>query len=217
MRYAAILLACLMTAPVIAEDAVPAPVQEGANLKFDAVGHSFTLPLPDWLTSAERLSPDVLGLVETNAYADPNQAFVEFFPKGQSIENYSTTYAARITREAGRSLDDYRRATIFGYSQSCKPEATGVFTFGETTDDFFPALGFICGAFRDDIDTLRGQGQVMVSVFMKTDVGIAMVYQEWRGPAFNPSDPATWPVSGDAYQARADELKAASTVAASAD
>src|SRR5688572_28086236 len=98
MRCTAILIAFLMTAPVAAQDAAPAPIQEGANLRFDAAGHSFTLPLPDWLSSADRLAPDVLGLVETNAYADPNQAFVEFFPKGQSIENYSTTYAARIKR-----------------------------------------------------------------------------------------------------------------------
>src|SRR5690606_16574615 len=96
--------------------------QEGSSLRFEAAGHRITLPFPDWLTAAERLAPDVVALVESNTYSDPKQAFVEFFPRGQSLENYETTYAARITREPGRSLEDYRRTTIFGYSQGCKPE-----------------------------------------------------------------------------------------------
>ena len=32
--------------------------------------------------------------------------------------------------------------------------------------------------------------------------------QEWRGKAFNPGDPKTWPVATDVVQARANELKA---------
>lgn len=202
----------LCAAPLAAQDrpgTPPAPItQEGSSLHFDAAGHRFTVPAPDWLTAAERLSPDVMGLIESNYYSDPMQAFVEFFPKGQSLEDWRTTYAARITLEPGRSLEDYRRASIFGYSQACKPEATGVFYFGEETPDFFPALGFVCGAYRDDIEALRGQGEIMVSVFRKTDAGVAVVYQEWKGPAFDPSDPATWPVTTAALQARADQLQA---------
>lgn len=29
----------------------------------------------------------------------------------------------------------------------------------------------------------------MVPVFRKTDAGVAVVYEEWKGPAFDPSDP----------------------------
>jgi hypothetical protein len=206
----AFLVAGLMAAsPVTYAQEDSAPVtQDGASLNFDAVGHRFSVPLPDWLTPAERLSPDVIGLVEHNTYADPMQAFVEFFPKGQSLEHWSTTYVARVTKEAGRTLADYRSATVYGYSKTCKPEAMGVFYFGEETPDFFPALGFVCGAYLDNIASLRGQGEIMVSVFRKTDSGIAVVYQEWKGPAFDPSNPATWPVSRENLQARADQLQA---------
>jgi len=182
--------------------------QEGSSLRFEAAGHRITLPFPDWLTAAERLAPDVVALVESNTYSDPKQAFVEFFPRGQSLENYETTYAARITREPGRSLEDYRRTTIFGYSQGCKPEATGMFTFGEDSETFFPALAFICGAYLDSVSGFEGLGAVMVSVFRKTDAGIAVIYQEWRGPAFYPYDPAGWPVSAETFQARAEEIQA---------
>lgn len=209
---AALLSTALVVAPLAAlaePSKSPAPItQEGGSFHFDAAGHRFSVPFPDWLTAAERLSPDVMGLIESNYYSGPLQAFVEFFPKGQSIDNWRTTYAARITLESGRSLEDYRRASIFGYSQACKPEVTGVFYFGEETADFFPALGFVCGAYRDDIEALKGQGEVMVSVFRKTDAGVAVVYQEWKGPAFDPSNPTTWPVTTEVLQARADQLQA---------
>lgn len=196
-----------MMAPGAASDE-PTVTQEGASFNFDAAGHRFTVPLPDWLSAAERLNTDVIGLVELNTFADAKQAFVEFFPKGQTYDKWTTTYAARVTLDSERTLDDYRKATVFGYSKTCKPEATGVFYFGEETPDFFPALGFVCGAYLDDIKTLRGQGEIMVSVFRKTDAGVAVVYQEWKGPAFDPSNPETWPVTRENLQARADELQA---------
>jgi hypothetical protein len=203
--------ASLAAAPIGAQSDNPtglAVVQDGSVFHFDAVGHRATMPLPDWLTAQERLNTDVASLVEANYFDDGKQAFVEFFPKGQSLENWTTTYSARITAEPGRSLEDYRRATIFGYSRACQPDATGMFMFGEETPDFFPALAFICGAYLDTIPDLKGMGEVMVSVFRKTDAGIAVIYQEWRGPAFNPYDPTGWPVSAEAFQARADELQA---------
>lgn len=203
----AALALAVVTAPATAEEAPGTRLgRDGVNLVFEALGHRFTLPTPDWLTPAERLSPELETLVEHNGYADGAQAFVEFFPKGQSIDNWTTTFAARLTLQPGRSLDDYRRATIYGYSQICKPEATGFFNFGEESKVFFPALGMVCGAYNDN-GKLRGQGQVMVAVFRKTETGIAMIYQEWKGPAFDPSTPSTWPVDGAAFQARAEELQ----------
>lgn len=205
MRTLLFALALLAAVPALAQDA-PKLDRNGVNLSLTALGHRFVLPTPDWLTPAERLSPDLLKLVESNTYGDATQAFVEFFPKGESVDNWTTTYAARLTLQPGRSLDDYRRATMYGYSQICKDEALGFFNFGEETDTFFPALGMACGAYKDN-GNLRGLGEVMVAVFRKTDTGIAMVYQEWKGRAFNPSEPGTWPVSAEAFQARAKELQ----------
>jgi hypothetical protein len=183
-------------------------IQEGTSLHFDALGHRITMPFPDWLVGAELLSPDVVSLVEANYFGDPAQAFVEFFPKGESVHSFTTTYSARMTIQPGRSLADYRQATIVGYSSTCKPEATGAFLFGEETPDFFPALAFICGAYLDSIPGLKGLGEVMVSVFRKTDQGVAVIYQEWRGPAFNPYEPAGWPISPELLEARANQLQA---------
>jgi hypothetical protein len=185
----------------------PSVTQDGASFNLDAIGHRFQVPLPDWLTAAERLNADVIALVEHNTYADPKQAFVEFFPAGQTFDKWTTTYAARITLDAERSLADYRDASIMGYSKSCTPELAGSFTLGEEAGDFFPALVFVCGAYLDSIASLRGQGEVMLSVFRKTGKGVAVVYQEWKGTAFDPSNPETWPVSRESLEARAEELQ----------
>lgn len=206
MRTLLLALALGLAAPALAQDTAPTIGRDGVNLTFSALGHRFILPTPDWLSPTERLAPDILPLVESNTYGDASQAFVEFFPKGQSIDNWTRTYAARLTLNPGRSLDDYRRATMFGYSQICKEDAIGFFNFGEETDTFFPALGMVCGAYKDN-GKLQGLGEVMVAVFRKTDNGVAMVYDEWKGPAFNPSDPKTWPVDAATYQARAKELQ----------
>lgn len=199
-----------LTAPVAAQDI--AVTQDGAHINLDAVGHRFSVPLPDWLTAAERLSQDVMGLVESNTYADPQQAFVEFFPKGETVEKWTTTYAARVTLDKQRPLADYRDASIAGYSKTCNPDLTGSFMMGKEEGDVFPPLVFVCGAYLDSIAKLRGQGEVMLSVFRKTPAGVAVVYQEWRGNAFDPSNPETWPVSRAALEARATELQTSATL-----
>lgn len=206
---AALVSALALTAPAWAQTAGEAPLIEAGNaLVLDAAGHSLSLPLPDWLTAAERLSGNIRPLVETSFVSDDNQALLEIYPKGETRDDWDTLYGARITRETGRPLTDYRSAVMYGYSQTCKPELTGFFQFGEDAGDQPAALGFVCGAFLDRLDGYAGEGEVMVMTFRKTEAGVAIAYQEWRGPAFDPSDPATWPVTTEALQARADQLQA---------
>lgn len=208
-RTALALAAALLTLPALAQTQSEAPLSEVGNaLVLDAAGHSFSLPLPDWLTPAERLSGAVRPLVETTFVSDANQALLEVYPKGETRDDWATLYGARITLEAGRPLTDYRSAVMYGYSQTCKPELTGFFQFGDDEGDTLAPLGFVCGAFLDRLDGYAGEGEVMVMAFRKTDKGVGIVYQEWRGSAFDPSDPETWPVSTEVLQARADQLQA---------
>ncbi len=214
MRTLLLALALTLATPALAEDATLG--RDGVNLTFSALGHRFVLPTPDWLTPTARLSPDVLPLVESNIYGDAAQAFVEFFPRGENADSWTQTYAARLTLNPARSLDDYRRATMYGYRQVCRDDAIGFFNFGEETDTFFPALGMVCGAYRDT-GALKGQGELMVAVFRKTDTGVAMIYEEWKGRAFDPSNPGTWPVDAETFKARAQELQDTVTLETIAD
>jgi hypothetical protein len=207
MLAAFLLLAGLV--PVAAQVVTEAPlVEEGNALVLTTVGHQFSLPLPDWLTPAERLSGNVAPLIETSFRSDPSQALLEIYPKGQSPEQWTTLYGARITLEASRPLADYRSAVMYGYSQTCNPKLSGFFQFGEDNGDDLAALGYVCGAYLDRLAGYEGQGEVMVMAFSKTEKGVAIAYQEWRGPIFDPSDPTTWPVSTDVLKARAEQLQA---------
>lgn len=194
--------------PVFAQVVTEAPlVEEGNALVLTTIGHQFTLPLPDWLTPAERLSGNVQPLVETSFRADPTQALLEIYPKGETPEQWTTLYGARITLEASRPLADYRSAVMYGYSQTCNPKLSGFFQFGEDDGETLAALGYVCGAYLDRLEGYQGQGEVMVMAFSKTEKGVAIAYQEWRGPLFDPSKPETWPVSTDMLKARAEQLQ----------
>nr|WP_295885596.1 hypothetical protein [uncultured Devosia sp.] len=207
MLAAFLLLAGL--APAFAQVVTEAPlVEEGNALVLTSVGHKFTLPLPDWLTPAERLSGNVLPLIETSFRSDPTQALLEIYPEGQTSEQWTTLYGARITLEASRPLTDYRSAVMYGYSQTCNPKLSGFFQFGEDNGDDLAALGYVCGAYLDRLAGYEGQGEVMVMAFSKTEKGVAIAYQEWRGTLFDPSKPETWPVSTEVLKARAEQLQA---------
>ena len=204
----------LASAPAMAQVISEPPVTEVGNaLVLDSIGHSFSLPLPDWLSSAERLSGNVLPLVDATFRSDENQALLEIYPKGETQALWKTLYGARITLEAGRPLTDYRSAVMYGYSQTCKPELTGFFQFGEDDGENLAPLGFVCGAYLDRLTGYAGQGEVMVMSFRKSAAGVAIVYQEWRGEAFDPSKPETWPVATDVVEARAAQLQAEAALA----
>jgi hypothetical protein len=206
---AALLVSSTLAAPALGQAIrSEAPLtEEGNALVLDTLGHKFSLPLPDWLSSADRLSGNVVPMVDTTFRADEAQALLEIYPKGESEALWKTLYGARITLEADRPLTDYRSAVMFGYSQTCKPELTGFFQFGEDEGDNLAPLGFVCGAYLDRLEAYRGEGEIMVMSFRKSDKGVAIVYQEWRGDAFDPSKPETWPVATDIVEARAKQLQ----------
>ena len=210
----AVVVSGLLVAGAGAQELTESPiVQDGKALLLGAVEHDLTLPLPDWLSPAERLSGNVIDQVVASYRADASQALLEIYPKGESEADWRTLYGARITLQADRPLNDYRSAVMYGYSQSCKPELTGFFKFGEDDGDALAPLGFVCGAYLDNLKSYAGQGEVMVMSFHKTAKGSAIVYQEWRGRAFDPSDPKTWPVEANVLQTRAEQLKSGAALA----
>lgn len=212
-RIASLVLLALAgsAVPASAQLRTAAPlVEDGGKLVLDAMGHRLDLPLPNWLESPS----DVIDHVETSFVADDGQALLEIYPKGESEALWTTLYGARISRdEHERTLADYRAALMILHANSCKPELTGFFQLGpDNGDDDLAPLGFVCGGYLDRYRTFAGLGEVMVASFSRSDNGVAIIYQEWRGKAFNPGDPKTWPIATDVVQARAAELKSGVTM-----
>jgi hypothetical protein len=181
-------------------------VEEGGKLMLNALGHHLSLPLPDWVEATE----GTIGRVETSFLAEDGQALLEIYPKGESEALWTTLYGARISRDTNeRTLADYRAALMVLHANSCRPDLTGFFQLGQDNgDNDLAPLGFVCGAYSDQYRTFAGLGEVMVASFQRSDTGVAIIYQEWRGKSFDPADAKTWPVPTDVVQARAEQLKA---------
>lgn len=211
------LLAILMATSAAGQDAAPLPLrQDGETLVLETHAHRLVLPLPDWLTNGERAG-ETLPLVETMFSSSERQAVLTITPKGETPETWRTLYAARLTLEPDRTLIDYRRSTMTGYARNCRPELTGFFQLGEDRGETLAPLGFVCGAFLERLGNLVGMGEVAIISFKRTPAGVASIYQEWRGDAFDPTNPAAWPVPTDVVELRARQLQDEAELIATGD
>ncbi len=184
----------------------PPLVEEGGRLVLEAMDQRMVLPMPDWLSDAQRSDGNARDNVETVYIADETQALLEIYPKGESQALWTTLYGTRITRQTEVSLLDYRAAVMSAYARNCKPELTGFFQLGPDEGEKLAPLGFVCGSYLDNLTGYQGLGEVMVVSFRKSDRGIAIVYQEWRGKSFDPAQPGSWPVATATVEARANQL-----------
>ena len=208
LPHAALVASLLLIDPAMAQVASEPPLTTVDNMMvLDAMGQQLTMPMPDWL-NASQVSGDVRAHVELKYVADDKQAVLEILPKGENEALWTTLYGAHITLAADRSLGDYRNEMVNRYAQTCKPGLTGFFQFGQDDGDVLAPLGFVCGGYLDELANYAGEGEVMVMSFRKSDKGVAIVYQEWRGDAFDPSQPSTWPVATNVVEARAKQLQA---------
>lgn len=208
---ASLMLAALML-PAAAQSAADTPPLAEADgaLTLDRLGQHLTMPMPDWLESP---SGPIESQVEIRYVGDDRQALVELRPKGESQALWNTLYGARILIGPDRPLAQFRSLVMKNYAATCQRALTGFFQLQPDQGDVLAPLGFICGAYRDGIAGYQGLGAVAVMSFKRTATGFAVVFQSWRGKAFDPKTPATWPVPTDVVQARANQLQEQSALA----
>lgn len=189
-----VLAAMALVSPALAQT-MPVTV-EGDHLVLEAQAQKLSLPKPDWIDQGAENWTD---LVSTRFTEIGDQAHLEIYPRGEGEAFWTTHYGARVTRSANPVLTEFRSAVMDVYARSCRPEATAFFQLEPDDGDNLPPLGFVCGAYLDPADA--EQGEVMIISFFKSESGVAMVYQGWRGDAFDAADTSTWPVSpGDVEQ-----------------
>ncbi|HTN63311.1 MAG TPA: hypothetical protein VL147_17450 [Devosia sp.] len=211
---AGLLMVLLLLPAAQAQDATTLPplAETDGMLTLDRLGHHLVMPMPDWL---ETPSGPIEKQVEIRYLTDARQALVEIRPRGETEALWSTLYGARITLGAELPLTAYRAAVMASYAATCNPQNTGFFQLTPDTADTLAPLGFVCGGYRDDLAGYVGLGEVAIMSFKKSQAGVAIVFQEWRGKAFDPGKPETWPVATDVVQARAGQLQDHSSFTAS--
>lgn len=198
-------LLALSSTPSLAQVAGALPFSlENDQIILRSLGQVLTMPMPDW--ASEATSQDELSeRISTRFLEESGQSHLEIYKRGEGEAYWSTLYGARLSNQTSMSLTDFRSLVINVYAQSCDPETVALFQLEPDQEDFLPPVGYVCGAYLDGFTDFSGQGEVMVMGFYKSATGMGMVYQEWRGDAFDASRPSTWPVDGaavEAYMAR---------------
>lgn len=196
----------LLSAGAAAQVAGALPfTSENGQLILETLGQRLSLPAPDWVEDTS--SADALAeAVSTRFLEESGQAHLEIYPRGEGEAFWSTLYGARVSNQAGMSLAEFRSVVINVYAQSCQPETVALFQLEPDDGDRLPPVGYVCGAYLDSFADFAGQGEVMVMGFYKSEVGLGMVYQEWRGDAFDASTPSSWPVPAEVVEAHMARL-----------
>ena len=176
------------------------------GMVLETLGHRVVMPPANWLGEDK----GALGgrpPIETTYRADEVQSLLQAYPKGESEALWSTLYGVRTALAANVPLDQYRQLVMGGYAQNCIPELTSFHQLGPDEGEKLAPLIMVCGAYKDNLVGYRGLGEVMVMQFAKTDKAVAVVFQEWRGRAFDPAQSTGWPVASEVVEARAHELQ----------
>ena len=193
----------------------PAPAQETAALPFtsqdgalvlETMGQKLTLPPPDWVNEGSDLAA-LANEVSTRFLEESGQAHLEIYPRGEGEAFWTRLYGARVSNQASMSLADFRSVVINVYARSCQPETVALFQLEPDNGDVLPPVGYVCGAYLDSFPDFAGQGEVMVMGFYKSEKGLGMVYQEWRGAAFDAANPDSWPVDAEVVESQMARLQ----------
>lgn len=200
-----ICLASLMAAPpAVAQIRGEPPLAvTGHALELTTLGQRLVLPAPDWV--GDDLAGDaVLGGFEAVFRSGDDQADLELYQNGAIYALARTLYGAHVVSDPEAKPADYRAVVIDGFSRACMPGLSAFVQLGEDPDDVLAPLLLICGAQRADSDT----GEIMTISLQTSEAGMAIVYQQWRGAAFDPASAANWPAPPETIEARARLLKA---------
>ena len=201
--------ALLLAAPAWAQDAgEPALSAADGKLVLDVPEQRLAMPMPDWLNAGDVGGSDIKPLVDLSYSVENGQVRLDIRPKGETEADWKIAYGAHLQEQTSGTLVGFRRSVMAGYGQSCQPNAMAFFQFGQDDGDNLAPLGFACGAFFDGLSGLAGRGEIAVMSFRKSAKGVAVFYQTWRGPAFDPSKPATWPVATNVVEERSRQLQA---------
>lgn len=195
--------------PALAQIRSEPPLSDAAGgLVLQTQGYDLWLPAPDWLDAAAQQSGGVRPLIDAMFRATPEQALLEIYPRGEGQALWTTLYGARLSIGSGFTLKAYRDAVVAGFARTCRPDRTGFFQLGADEGDGLAPLGYACGAFDPRLRLYAGLGEVMVMSFRQQGDAVALIFQQWRGKAFDPSDAASWPVQTSVVEARARQLQA---------
>ena len=172
-------------------------------LELTTLGQRLVMPAPDWV-AADLVGDAMLTGFEAVFRSGDNQADLELYRNGAVYALATTLYGAHIVSDAEADPANYRAVVVDSFSRACMPGLSAFVQLGEDPDDVLAPLLLICGAQRANGD----KGEIMTISLQTSEAGIAIVYQQWRGTAFDPASAANWPAPPETIEARARLMQA---------
>lgn len=206
LRTLVCLMGLLAPLPALAQirSEPPLGTADGA-LQLTALGQRLTLPPPDWI-GADLVGDAMLGGFEAVFRSGDEQADLELYRNGAVYALAQTLYGAHLVSGADADPARYRGVVVDGFSRACMPGLSAFVQLGEDPEDVLAPLLLICGAQRAN----QSKGEIMAISLHRSAAGMAIVYQQWRGAAFDPAIARNWPVPPETVEARARLLQAQS-------
>ena len=203
-RILVCLASLLVAVPAMAQIRSEAPLTiKDKALELTTLGQRLTLPAPDWVAD-DLVGDAVLGGFEAVFRSGEDQADLELYRNGAVYALAKTLYGAHVVSDPDAKPADYRAVVVDGFSRACMPGLSAFVQLGDDPDDVLAPLLLICGAQRAD----RGTGEIMTISLQTSEAGMAIVYQQWRGAAFDPASAGNWPAPPETIEARARLLHA---------
>ena len=203
LRTTICLISLLVALPVAAQirSEPPLTIEDNA-LELTTLGQLLTLPAPDW--AGDLAGQAILAGFEAVFRSGDDEAELQLYRNGAVYALADTVYGAHVISNPDAVPVNYRDAVIDGFGRACMPGLSAFVQLGDDPDDIQAPLLLICGAQRAD----TRKGEIMAISLLTSAAGLAIVYQQWRGPAFDPSSAANWPAPSAVIEAQARRLQA---------
>ncbi|KRA47673.1 hypothetical protein [Devosia sp. Root635] len=202
------MLFALLTLPVAAQIRSEPPLAAAdGGLVLTTMGQRLHLPAPDWV-AANIEGEAVLSSFEAVFRSGDVEADLELYGNGAVYALATTRYGAHVVRDAEAVPASYRDAVVDGFGRACVPGLVAFIQLGDDPDDVLAPLLLVCGAQTAD----TRHGEIMAISLSKSEAGLAIVHQQWRGAAFDPARAEDWPAAPEAIEARARALQAGTTL-----
>lgn len=179
---------------------------------FERAGHHVAVPFPGFVPL--EVQGDVVlehVKISTTTFAEGVE-LVEFISVNESFDDWTGLTAAMIVNDPDYPLNAMIGSLVAPFRAACEEDNLVFTTIPPQAAFRNQTYVVLCGAYKpsDSPQVTEGQGEILLATVHETGQGIAKVYSEFRGPAFDVNDQATWPLHQVQFMLHAVELQARS-------
>ncbi|MFT6658830.1 MAG: hypothetical protein ACJAZW_001995 [Maritalea sp.] len=185
-----------------------AQAEEPPNHNVMLYGNLLLFHGPSWVSSVE----NSIELSEISRKNEKTHFLLELIPKNEKFESWSKIFAVLAEPDKSLTPEIIAEQTYGVYGGACNDAVFDSVQLPKTGNSGTQLSGYLfvihCPSYRND----PKRGQITAYRILKSGDVTARVYQEWRGPAYDVQDKASWPASFNEISLMVQRLLATSFV-----